>query len=69
MRQSASPVAHLPAHPSTDEHTASAQQFSPATVRYSFAGSDVLAAQIEQGIKPDVNTHRALIGKGVFPTR
>jgi molybdate transport system substrate-binding protein len=31
-----------------------AQQFSQATPRYSFAGSDVLAAQIEQGLKPDV---------------
>jgi len=31
-----------------------AQQFPQATVSYSFAGSDMLAAQIEQGIKPDV---------------
>jgi molybdate transport system substrate-binding protein len=29
-------------------------QFSSATVRYSFAGSDVLAAQIEEGVRPDV---------------
>ena len=34
--------------------TAYAQQFPPANVRYSFAGSDMLAAQIGQGIKPDV---------------
>jgi molybdate transport system substrate-binding protein len=34
--------------------TTYAAQFSDAQVRYSFAGSDVLAAQIEQGIKPDV---------------
>lgn len=34
--------------------TAYAQKFSAASVRYSFAGSDMLAAQIEQGIKPDV---------------
>jgi molybdate transport system substrate-binding protein len=34
--------------------TAYAQQFSQAAVRYSFAGSDMLAAQIEQGVKPDV---------------
>ncbi len=31
-----------------------AKQFSAANVHYSFAGSDVLAAQIEQGLKPDV---------------
>ena len=34
--------------------TAYGQQFPQATVRYSFAGSDMLAAQIEQGVKPDV---------------
>jgi molybdate transport system substrate-binding protein len=31
-----------------------ATQFPQANVRYSFAGSDMLAAQIEQGVKPDV---------------
>ncbi len=34
--------------------TAYGQQFPQAMVRYSFAGSDMLAAQIEQGVKPDV---------------
>lgn len=29
-------------------------QFAPATAHFSFAGSDALAAQIEQGVKPDV---------------
>jgi molybdate transport system substrate-binding protein len=37
-----------------DAFTTYAQQFSQASVRYSFAGSDILAAQIEQGIKPDI---------------
>ena len=31
-----------------------AEQFSQAKVRYSFGGSDLLAAQIQQGVKPDV---------------
>jgi molybdate transport system substrate-binding protein len=31
-----------------------ARQFSSAETRYSFAGSDALAAQIEQGLRPDV---------------
>jgi len=34
--------------------TAYARQFPGASLHYSFAGSDMLAAQIEQGIKPDV---------------
>ncbi|MFL5822030.1 MAG: molybdate ABC transporter substrate-binding protein [Solirubrobacteraceae bacterium] len=54
-----------------DAFTAYGQQFPQATVRYSFAGSDTLAAQIEQGIKPDVfasaNTKfpEALYAKGL----
>jgi len=34
--------------------TSYAREFKQADVRYSFAGSDMLAAQIEQGFKPDV---------------
>lgn len=55
-------------------------RFEPATVRFSFAGSDALAAQIRQGVTPDVyaaaNTelpeslHRAgLVEKPVVFTR
>jgi molybdate transport system substrate-binding protein len=46
-------------------------QFSAASARFSFAGSDMLAAQIEQGVKPDVfasaNTKlpAALFAKGL----
>jgi molybdate transport system substrate-binding protein len=34
--------------------TAYGTQFSAATTHFSFAGSDTLAAQIEQGVRPDV---------------
>ena len=34
--------------------TAYGKQFDGASARFSFAGSDELAAQIEQGVKPDV---------------
>lgn len=34
--------------------TAYGRRFPGATTRFSFAGSDALAAQIEQGVKPDV---------------
>jgi molybdate transport system substrate-binding protein len=37
-----------------DAFTQYGRQFSPARVRASFAGSDELAAQIQQGVKPDV---------------
>src|SRR5205823_8717369 len=37
-----------------DAFTQYAQQFPDATVRSSFAGADELAAQIEQGVRPDV---------------
>jgi molybdate transport system substrate-binding protein len=37
-----------------DAFDAYAKQFPSATVRAQFAGSDELAAQIEQGVKPDV---------------
>lgn len=37
-----------------DAFTAYGKQFTAADVKFSFAGSDELAAQIEQGVKPDV---------------
>jgi molybdate transport system substrate-binding protein len=37
-----------------DAFTKYGEEFPAATVRFSFAGSDALAAQIQEGIKPDV---------------
>jgi molybdate transport system substrate-binding protein len=51
---SASPLVVSAAASLTDALTSCSKQFDAARVRLSFAGSDELAAQIRQGVKPDV---------------
>jgi molybdate transport system substrate-binding protein len=51
---STSPLVVSAAASLTDALTSCSKQFDDAQVRLSFAGSDELAAQIRQGVKPDV---------------
>ena len=51
---SSSPLVVSAAASLTDALTSCSKQFDDAKVRLSFAGSDELAAQIRQGVKPDV---------------
>ena len=51
---SSSPLVVSAAASLTDALTSCSKQFDDAQVRLSFAGSDELAAQIRQGVKPDV---------------
>jgi molybdate transport system substrate-binding protein len=51
---SSSPLIVSAAASLTDALTSCSKQFDAAQVRLSFAGSDELAAQIRQGVKPDV---------------
>jgi len=51
---SSSPLVVSAASSLTDALTSCSKQFDDAQVRLSFAGSDELAAQIRQGVKPDV---------------
>lgn len=51
---SRSPLVVSAAASLTDALTSCSKQFDDAQVRLSFAGSDELAAQIRQGVKPDV---------------
>ena len=51
---SSSPLVVSAAASLTDALTSCSKQFDAAQVRLSFAGSDELAAQIRQGVKPDV---------------